>query len=246
VSDGIGELLARNLRSREREKLLVIRNGIDELLPVRASLPQERPLRIVYVGTFYFNRDPFPFLRALSQSKGSGSRFQLELVGRCRWFAGRSVEKSIEDLGLTDIVVFRDWVPHAECQRIIREADVLLLLAQGQPAQIPNKLYEYLGTRIPILAFVDQDGESARMLQAARGHVVVHGTSDEEARKAIESALDLAARGAVSGSEATLQEWTTEAQMERLMDSIEGGMSSGKDGPLRESSATGRPKYSDS
>lgn len=36
-----------------------------------------------------------------------------------------------------------------------------------------NKVYEYLGTRRPILAVVDEDGETAQMLRMVGGHQLV-------------------------------------------------------------------------
>ena len=38
---------------------------------------------------------------------------------------------------------------------------------------MPNKLYEYLGSRNPILAFADAQGETAKMLQQAGRHRLV-------------------------------------------------------------------------
>lgn len=221
VSDGIARLLARRLGEAERGKLLVVRNGIDELLPPRGPRETAGPIRIVHIGTFYFNRDPMPFLRALAALHQQGtSPLELHLVGRGRWYRGNSIEDAAAQLGLGEVVRFQDWVEREESQRITRSADLLLLLAQGQPAQIPNKLYEYLGTRIPILAFADAEGESAHMLQTVGGHVVVSGTDEVVVGAAVGKALELAKSGRAAQAEAILREWTTTAQMERLFVSL--------------------------
>jgi glycosyltransferase involved in cell wall biosynthesis len=222
VSEGIATLLRQSVSPRIAAKVIVARNGIDMLAPTRKPRDPDAPVRIVYVGTFYFNRDPSAFLTALAATRDdSGSRFHLDLVGQTRWFCGRSVEQMVRELALEDVVTFHDWMPHAECQRIIQSADLLLLLAQGQPAQIPNKLYEYLGTRIPILAFADDQGESAGMLRAIGGHVVVSGDSAEEVRDGVREALRVAIQPGMGGSEATLRGWTTDAQMDRIIASLE-------------------------
>lgn len=222
VSDGIEARIAQRLPESDRTRLLVVRNGIDELLPLRASRKDGKPVRIVHIGTFYFNRDPMPFLRALADVRRmNGPAFEVDLVGHCRWYRGSSVEDAASRLGLGDVVRFQDWVPHAEGQRLTRSADLLLLLAQGQPAQVPNKLYEYLGTRIPILAFADTEGESARMLREIGGHVVVGDVDDQQIRNAVISAFRLAGDGTVSVADDVLRAWTTEAQMERLVSAVE-------------------------
>jgi hypothetical protein len=128
----------------------------------------------------------------------------------------------VSRLGLQEQVRFQDWVPHEACQEIIRGADVLLLLAQQQPDQVPNKLYEYLGTRAPILAFADDDGETAAMLREAGGHTLVTGDDLEAAARGIEQALGFAAEPRVLPDESRLRAWTTEGQMQHLLTALGG------------------------
>lgn len=220
VSAGIRRLLLPQV-GPDTSRLLLIRNGIAD---VATGSPQTRtgPFRIVHVGTFYLDRDPRPFLAGLAllrkQQAIDASRLRVQLVGQCRWFTGVSVEHEVERLGLGDLVEFRDWIPHDECQKLITGADALLLLAMRQPSQVPNKLYEYLGARVPILALADEDGESTLMLRQAGGHQVV---TDEDPR-AVATALNtlLRNRGVQAGG-AILEEWTTQRQMGMLVKALE-------------------------
>jgi hypothetical protein len=127
------------------------------------------------------------------------------------------MEEEVRRLGLADVIHFRDWMDREECARIVQQADLLLLLAQQQPAQIPNKLYEYLGTRAPILAFADKNGESAGMLDAVGGHVVITSEDPTDIREKVSLAVDMAVRGRFQINEARLAEWRTSAQMTLLM-----------------------------
>ena len=97
----------------------------------------------------------------------------------------------------------------------------LLLLAQNQPDQVPNKLYEYLGTRRTILAFVDQDGESAAMLRQVGGHYLFSGSEEAPVEEAI---IRLVTRrdGPTPGDDRLLEAWTTRAQMNQLVTRIGG------------------------
>lgn len=90
-------------------------------------------------------------------------------------------------------------------------ADVLLLLAQRQPIQVPNKLYEYLGAARPIVAFVDEKGESASMLRRANGHfVVTEDTPDIDS--VVRAALEAPINNWRPADRALLETWTTEVQ----------------------------------
>ena len=101
-------------------------------------------------------------------------------------------------------------------------ADLLLLLAQDQPLQVPNKLYEYLGVRTPIFAFADADGEVAEMLRQAGGHyVVTENQTESEAEAALQQALERA--DADGGSDTTLlSEWSTHSQLSALVQRLGG------------------------
>lgn len=226
VSEGISRRLRARLPALDPSRLLVARNGIEHLA---SPVPGERrpgPVRIVYTGTFYYSRDPRPFLRGLAavcRRQGLGpDAVQVDFIGACRAVGTVSVDKEIDALGLTGIVRIQDWLPHAAAQAVVEQADVLLLLAQEQPDQIPNKLYEYLGSRRPILAFADAEGETARMLRRAGGHYVVTGDDAGEVERVVSQLLASAARGETGATdEAVLKEWTTDVQMQRLLVAIQ-------------------------
>lgn len=192
VSAGIERLLAPRL-GQGPDKLHVIRNGIDQIAPDHPPHDPGKPFRIVHTGTFYFHRDPRPFLVALKQAleipQVRARSVQVDLIGDCRWFHEVSIEAEVARLGLDGIVHLHDWMPRAEAKAMIAQADLLLLLAQGQPDQVPNKLYEYLGERVPVLAFADLDGESATMLRQVGGHTVVAPEDVSGAARAIEGEI---------------------------------------------------------
>ena len=204
-------------------KTIVVRNGIETLSDgvSRRNGNGHRPLRIVHVGTFYGWRDPRPFLAGLAaairQCDAGPVDLEVDLIGDCRWFRDVSVEQTAAEVGLQGRIRFRDWVPHEEAMRAVSDADLLLLLAQNQPAQVPAKLYDYLGTRIPILAFTDASGEVATMLQRAGGHYLVTDHDPAVAARVIGRALrDVRASRAPVGDEAVLQKWTLDGQLQHL------------------------------
>lgn len=222
VSEGIRTVLVRKLAEDRQNQCLLIRNGITRLNPSREPRVPG-PFRIVHVGSFYHGRNPQAFLSALARlvaERGLGAdQLQVDLVGNCRWFNGVSIENEVASLGLGSVVRFTDWVTHQEAQSMIARADLLLLLAQDQPLQVPNKLYEYLGTRIPILAFADEEGESSAILREAGGHFVVSSTDPLVVEGVVRRALAPDESGD-SITPSSLEEMTVDRQMNRLIESV--------------------------
>ena len=225
VSEGIDEMLRARLPGAAAERCVVVRNGIDSLAPKPEVERAPRQERILYLGTLYWKRNPRLFLRGLALVKErlglTPDDVMVDFVGNCRSFGAESVEAMVEELGLTGFVRFHDWLRFDEAQRLLDDATLLLLLAQEQPVQVPNKLYEYLGTRKPILAVADHAGETARMLREVGGHYVATELDDDATMAdLLEKALRRQPGAAEGRGEAVLQEWRTDHQMRRLMETL--------------------------
>ena len=229
VSDGIRARLAARIPGLDKSKLIVIRNGIEQLAQSDSMPRRAGPVHVVYIGTFYYGRDPRPFLHGLAavcRKHGWGAeQVRVDFAGACRSVGTVSVEDHVKNLLLSEVVHFHDWLPHVAAQRLVKDADVLLLLAQQQPDQVPNKLYEYLGVRRTILAVADAGGETATMLTRVGGHQLITNDNPAEIGRVLEE-LILAVRSdnhhfvASETDERLLKEWTTEAQMKRLMAAV--------------------------
>lgn len=216
--------LAAKLPAEERGKVVLARNGVDQTLPVRTAR-EPGPFRIVYAGSFYSDRDPHLFLTALARLRErrpiGTDALRVELAGSCRFMAAESIEDFVRDLGLDDLVHFHDWMPQSEAQRLVATADLLLILARGMTLQVPNKLYDYLGTRIPIFAWADEDGETAAVLRSLEGHFVVTGSDVDDMAATIERALTGTPLAACSAAQDRLvEEWSTERQMRLLVEAV--------------------------
>jgi hypothetical protein len=159
-------------------------------------------------------------LASLRQDPGVAT-FAITFVGTCRTYGNLDLERFAAELGLGDAFRLLDWLPQQEVRELMRGADLLLLPAQGWTLQIPNKLFDYLATRVPVLALVERGSETAGMLQAAGGHFLAF--TDEPGTVLARTAAALAA--AATGARATLSEaiaaWTTESQMRHLVGELE-------------------------
>jgi hypothetical protein len=145
----------------------------------------------------------------------------VEFIGDARWYGDVSLEAFAKDAGIEDVLRLRDAVPHAEVAKILADADLLVLLAQQQPVQVPNKLYEYLGQRKPVLAFADEEGETTAMLRRAGRHFVVTERNDADTTRIVREALDAAGSNDWAPNDEQLAVWGTDRQMAMLVSLVE-------------------------
>jgi glycosyltransferase involved in cell wall biosynthesis len=220
VTEAARRLFAAKLDDRRARRILLVRNGVPASPGAAPATTPAGPYRIVYPGSLGQKRDPRPFLDAVAALRRRGivdaERLRVEFIGRCKWYYDVSVEQYAAGIGIADLVSVRDPVPHAECARIMRDADLLLLLAQEQPAQVPNKLYEYLAAGRPVLAFAD--GETAELMERFGGeHYLVRDSAPGRAEQELERALRDGRARAVVYADDVLRELSTEQQMDRLV-----------------------------
>jgi glycosyltransferase involved in cell wall biosynthesis len=220
VTDRTADLYRQRLGQRAA-KVVVARNGI----PAITGRDPRRPgaaFRIVYSGSLYGGRDPQAFIRAIADvapgCAAAGIPVEVDI------FAGGAhpgvpLDDLVDLFGLRKIVRIHEWLPHDEIQRVLRSADLLLLLAQRQPLQVPNKLYEYLGTGVPILAIADEDGASARMLRQAGEHYLVTSDRPDDIARALRAAIDNRDADHATSAE-IVNEWLTDRQMQHLLETV--------------------------
>lgn len=155
-------------------KITVIPNGFDEGLFSLAGDPTDSPrtrgsaIRLLHSGALYpQNRNPEPFLRALSKllSQGFMDGARIEVLFRASGCDERYHEL-VRRLDLQDVVRLEPSVSYSEALQEMTESDALLVF-QGPDfnRQVPAKVYEYLFTGRPILAMAEPDGDTARLLR---------------------------------------------------------------------------------
>jgi glycosyltransferase involved in cell wall biosynthesis len=224
VSGAVGRRIVAAVPTRA-SRIVVARNGIDTL---PAAKPLERtpgsPTRLVYIGSLYHGRDPRPLFRAVAALIEGGqlaaADVRIDFFGPCRIYRGMDVQGLIDEHGLTGVVRLQGTVAQQQAVAEAASADVLLLLAQEQPLQVPNKLYEYLGSGRPILAFADEDGETTEMLRQVGGHFVVTTTDDAQNRETVRRALSAHGWTPRPSAQSVLAGWSARTQMDMLVQAI--------------------------
>lgn len=211
---------------------LTVLNGLVPGGPTAPTLRRQGPLRIVHAGEVYLGRDPAPLFRSLaaiiSARRIDPRDLRIVFLGQGKGYLGVPVATIAGAAGLGAFVDFQDQVPYEDCMGILREADALLLLAQHQPLQVPNKLFDYLTARRPILGFVDAGGESERLLRRLVGHSIVTDWDGPDARAAVETVIDTARAATLPLSEPSLLALHFEALLVPLIAQLEQIASQGR------------------
>ncbi|MDH3427084.1 MAG: glycosyltransferase [Gemmatimonadota bacterium] len=157
-------------RSAGPRKFHVVPNGFDAAMFDGLRTGGSDRFTITYAGNFYHTRTPEPLFKAIGMLRDhqgvDTSRIVVNLLGDCEFAGGRSVLDMARQAGCESSVVVRGRLPHGDVLGHLVRSDLLLLLATGQPEQVPAKAYEYLAAGPPILALVDR-GATAELLSHA-------------------------------------------------------------------------------
>ena len=224
VTDGIA---ARMTEHGSRRPPVVAINGIpDELLERPATAPRrpDRALRMLYLGEFYLSRDPtacFSALARLQQHAAEATGMvHLDLVGEVEDTPGGPLVDLLAAHGLLETTHRSARVGYDRARELLAEADLFFLLAQQQPRQVPNKLYEYLAFRRPIFTIADPDGATARLLRVT-GHaetLVYPTSSPDEIERALARAIALARSDQQVGDPAAIAALASSRQFNAVTD----------------------------
>lgn len=156
--------------------IYVIRNGYDELAVVEQPPPHGR-LEMLYAGTLYLNRNPFPFLEAVACALRKPSiqkdKIEVRLVGKCESWNGIALQPWLRERGLEGVVRVLPFADAERLRQLVVDSNVLLNFAQGQPRQIPAKSYEYLAAQRDVLVIAERRSDVADLFrEAGVGEVV--------------------------------------------------------------------------
>ena len=219
VSQGLQKRLAGYTR---REVVLSYNGFLEADRRDSKAQPSVDTVRIAYTGRVYPGKqDPEPLFGALAALRASvpdlAKRLSVEFYG----FEDPALRSLIKQHGLEDCVAMRGFVPYRDSMAAQRSADCLLFLdwvdasAEGM---MTGKLFEYLGSRRPILAIGRrEDTEAARIVRECAAGVTL--TSE----KSIIGFL----QGLVTGPrmpdvpEETVQRFSRERQAVELLEAIQ-------------------------
>jgi len=180
----------RRRRPFTESKMTTILNAFD-----RERFDDIQPMRIApvdhfvltHAGQFYGPRSPKVWFAALRRVMDRmpelAGKIHLVLIGSHK-FEGRSLFDWAADVGVSDHIRLLGRKTHAETLSCLAGSDALMLAGSsghGGELQIPNKLFEYLAVRRPIIATCLVASPIVSILDSARAEALVCDPTDEQA-----------------------------------------------------------------
>jgi glycosyltransferase involved in cell wall biosynthesis len=218
VNRKIKEKLIARYPFLTHEGVHIIPSGYDPQdfrLAARFPMPRSRKMRFTYSGLFDARRTPKFLFTALAKifAEHPEMRDEIELC-----FIGtfqESFRKMAAQLGVSSAIVTPGYVEHHQAVRYLMASDVLWL-TMYDPAITPGKVYEYMGSRKPILALAPKG--IVRSVLANYGAATCVDPEDVDAiASAIRSLYEQWTAGTLPrGNEVVAQEHDQRALTERL------------------------------
>ena len=172
ASASIGRQLAAAHPAVSPDKFVTIHNGFDAAdfaaEPVRSRVKR---FRIVFTGVWKEGYNPAELYDTIDWIR----RSRPALLDDVEVVAAGFTPGEARRRGLAACIDERGVVSHDEALSLMRSADLLYLSHVDRQRQwvVPGKLYEYLASGSPVLALTHPDKETAKIIEAVGGGVVL-------------------------------------------------------------------------
>ena len=206
VSPFLRGLLAAKSPAIHADKISVIPNGYDadDFLEPAAK---ESTFTITYTGTLAANYSLDGLIAVLAEWNAP---FRLRFVGK----VDPQIQQQIQQqLGAK--VEFLSFVPHVEAIRHMQSSTLLLLVipdSADNKGNLTGKLFEYIGSRTPILCLGPVDGDAAAIITSAQAGA----TFDYRDKAGIQHFLEQQANASLTPSPASSPENASRFSRENL------------------------------
>lgn len=202
-------LVQRHLGADGFNTVQIIPHGFDPedfTEPVTPS--NDGVMRFLYSGVFYDAQKPDTFLSALAhfleRRPDAKPKIQAQFVG----LLSNSALDLVNKLNLASVVRYEGYLPHNEVVQKLQLADILWMTIGHQAHEdklSTSKLYEYFGTRKPILGLVPE-GDEAAALRGYGAAWVIDPDDVKAVSDAIEYYFDLWQKGKLPKPDAAFVE----------------------------------------
>jgi hypothetical protein len=156
-----------------------ISNGFDSSDFPKVEFKRNEKFTITYTGSLYGRRNPSALFSAIDilidKKILSPGEILLRFVGRF----GAEVEEMFRNSRFGNSIETISYVPHHESIKYLMLSDVLLLIvdeAKESEEIVPGKVYEYIGTKRPIIAIAPQESAIAKLMNETGSGKVAHQT----------------------------------------------------------------------
>jgi glycosyltransferase involved in cell wall biosynthesis len=231
-----GPWAERLQRRVPKTKVQWITNAYDPEDFAFLPVPLTRSFSITYTGLLYEGkRDPTPLLEVLSELIEAGILLRSDVDVRFYGAPESWLIEIVRKYGLEDVVKINAMVKREEALRLQAESQMLLLLGWHDPnerGQHTGKLFEYLGSKRPILGVSGYRGVMSEVLEETGAGV--HALSKEQLRGELVKAYgQFRSTGQVAyeGLDSAVKAYTQQEMAQRFAEVLDGMVGNGLPSP---------------
>jgi glycosyltransferase involved in cell wall biosynthesis len=131
------------------------------------------PEILLHIGNIYDHQNPKALWSTLKREIDNGRNLKIVFVGT----VGPALRQSIQEAGIAAWTEYKGFLPY---QKMIEELSIAsyLLVCASEKRHVPGKLFEYLRSGKPILAFGDDNQEVQRILKETQAGMIFPMASD--------------------------------------------------------------------
>jgi glycosyltransferase involved in cell wall biosynthesis len=155
------------------EKSFVLYWGYDEESFENIEYREGNHETILHAGNIFDYQNPVNFWNLLRQKINIGQNLRIKFIGS----VGPAIRKEIKLAGLEPYTEYAGFLPYKELVTELVNAKYLLVCA-SEPRHVPGKLFEYLRTGRPIIAFGDDNSEVREILKMSNAGMIFNYQDD--------------------------------------------------------------------
>jgi glycosyltransferase involved in cell wall biosynthesis len=167
---------ADDFNTKSSKHVSVVTNGYDPSDFEAATGESPQLFSITHIGSMNKDRNPkilWPVLKNLcDENHDFASKLKIRLIGPVDY----QIFKSIEESNLNEYLEHVPYKSHAEVIQDLIDSAIQLLPINNTAnllGVVPGKLYEYIGSRRPILCVGTKEGDASKIIQQTQSGVVI-------------------------------------------------------------------------
>ncbi|GAB5557219.1 MAG: glycosyltransferase family 4 protein [Schleiferiaceae bacterium] len=200
VSQDLVRLFSEKSASISKDKFLILPNGYDEADFDRSLKVNKDKWTISYTGTFTTDYSMDGFYQAIeSLTPEQAGKVRVQFIGRRDEVSEKHLNQLSEQTGVE--VILKGYVPHSEAVVAMQRSHALLLVIpdlDNNKGILTGKIFEYLGSKRPILGVGPIDGDAAEIISQTQAGAFYDYSDTEGMKQWLVNSIDSVSEGSKS------------------------------------------------
>jgi hypothetical protein len=161
----------------KKDKFIHVTNGFDSADFPKIKFSKNKRFTLTYTGSLYGRRNPSSLFagieKLLTDGKINKNDFCLKFIGR---FGAEVLEMFVKTT-FKDSIEIISYMPHEKSiEELFCSDSVLLIVDESKESKeiVPGKVYEYIGSKKPVLALGPTDGAVADLIEETKSGRIAH------------------------------------------------------------------------